>query len=204
MENGVVSLQDVANIVTFIAPGYFAIQVYSWVYAKKEREFPRLLIESVVYSLPIITICNLIWQNILRQDQPGSISVAYSLTILVVSIIVGLVASLLRGAPFVVRLVGVFGVGSPYEDFIKAQLLRIRTKDPLKNTVTVKLKSGVVFSGTSDRISNYNHSGPTYYYFANLAWYDDATDEWDERNGGVIISSNEIEYIETPKLSDKV
>jgi hypothetical protein len=203
MDGGVIALQDVANIVTFIAPGYFAIQVYSWVYAKKEREFSRLLIESVVYSLPIITLCNFIWLTILRQDPVGNVNVAYSLTILAVSIAVGLVAAALRNTPLVVRLVGVFGVGSPYEDFIKAQFLRIRTKDPLKNTVTIKLKSGVVFSGTSDRISNYNHSGPTYYYFANLAWYDADLDAWDERDGGVIIRSDEIEYIETPKLSDK-
>jgi len=198
----VVSLEDVANIVTFIAPGYFVIQIYSLIYAKKDRGFSRLLIESVVYSLPIITIVNIMWQHVFWQPPVSNVSVGYTSLILVTSLVIGSAAALLRTRWPVKNLGSAIGLGSPHEDFVKAQLLRVQTNDPTKNAVTVKLKSGAIFSGTSDRISRYNHSGPSYYYFANLAWFNETTDEWDEREGGIIVKGDEIEYIETAKLSD--
>ncbi|MDB5185959.1 MAG: hypothetical protein JWL85_482 [Candidatus Saccharibacteria bacterium] len=199
-----VSLQDVANIVTFIAPGYFAIQIYSLVYAKKERDFSRLLIESVVYSLPIVTLANFLWQKVFRQAAVENLNVAYAFTLLLTAVAVGGAVTALRVRWPIKHIAARYGLGSPNEDFVKTQLLRIDLKDPHNNAITVTLKSGAVFSGTIDRfsLSRYAQDAPQHYYFTNLAWFNDETDMWEEREGGLIVERSEIEYIETPKLKD--
>jgi hypothetical protein len=91
-----ISLQDVANIVTFIASGYFAIQVYSLIYAKRERDFSKLLIESVVYSLPLVYITNVVWQNVFSQTRAESLSLRYSFLLLFISFGSGAILTYLR------------------------------------------------------------------------------------------------------------
>jgi hypothetical protein len=197
-----VSLQDVANIVSFVAPGYFAIQVYSLIYAKKDRDFSKLLIESVIFSLPVVTFSNIIWQNLLNRRPVSSLSVKYAVLLLTVAILGGIIATLLRKRWPVKDIALLFGMGSPNGDFVKTQLERINVNDADQSSVTVALKSGSIFSGTSDRIDRYSHDGPLYYYFANLAWYNKDNGKWEEQDGGIIVERNEIEYIVTPRLND--
>ena len=197
----IVSLQDVANIVSFIAPGYFAIQIYSLAYAKKDRDFSRLLIESVIYSLPIVTMVNILWGKVLRQPAVTSVDIWYALVLLLVAVLSGALVTSLRTQWPIQNIASKLGLGSPEEDFVKAQFLRIDAKNAKKNPVTVTLKSGAVFSGTVDRLSRNDQNGFKYYYFTNLAWFKETTGKWDEREGGIIIERSEIEYIETPKLS---
>lgn len=196
----IVSLQDVANIVSFIAPGYFAMQVYSLTYAKKDRDFSRLLIESVVYSLPIVTAVNIFWEKILRQSTVASVEIWYALVLLLAAILSGALVTFLRTQWPIRDIAAKMGLGSPDEDFVKAQFLRIDARNAKKNPITVTLKSGAVFSGTADRLSRNDQNGYKYYYFANLAWFNETTGDWDEREGGIIVERSEIEYIETPKL----
>jgi hypothetical protein len=195
-----VSLQDVANIVTFIAPGYFTLQVYSLIYAKKERDFSRLLIESIICSLPIVALSNLIWERLLGQQPVSSLSARYALLVLLVAIATGALITFLRVRWPVRNIAAWCGLGPPSEDFVKSQLLRIDAKDPQRNAVTVTLKSGSVFSGTVDQLSRYSQDGPKYYTFSHLAWFNAGSDTWDDREGSIIVERQEIEYIETPKL----
>lgn len=197
-----VSLQDIANIVSFVAPGYFAMQVYSLVYAKKERDFSKLLIESVIFSLPIVALSNIIWEQILNCKPVVGISAKYTLLLTIIAVTGGIIATLLRKRWPFKDIALLFGLGSPNGDFVKTQLERIDVNDADNSSVTVSLKNGSIFSGTSDRIDRYSHDGPLYYYFANLAWYNKHSDAWEEQDGGIIVERSEIEYIVTPKLKD--
>ncbi|HYH16076.1 MAG TPA: DUF6338 family protein [Flavisolibacter sp.] len=202
MDAAVVSLQDVANIVSFIAPGYFAIQVYSLVYAKRDRDFPKLLIESVIFSLPIVTLSNVIWEKVLDRPAVTSLSIKYAILLLAIAILSGIAATMLRKRWPLKDLALMLGLGSPNGDFVKTQLERVDVNNPDASSVTVSLKNGSIFSGTSDRISRYSHDGPLYYCFANLAWFNSDTGKWEEQGGSIIVERNEIDYIVTPKLKD--
>lgn len=202
MDAAVVSLQDVANIVSFVAPGYFAIQVYSLIYAKKDRDFPRLVIESVIFSLPLVTLSNIMWEKLLQQPPVTSLNIAYATLLLGIAVLSGALATLLRKKWPLKDLALLFGIGSPSGDFVKTQLERIDVNDPNNSSVTVSLKNGSIFSGTADRISRYSHDGPLYYCFSNLAWFNSETDKWEEQGGGIIVERNEIDYIVTPRLKD--
>lgn len=195
-----ISLQDVANIITFLAPGYFAMQVYYLVYAKRDRDFTRIFVESVIYSLPIVAFTNLMWENVLHQPVVQNLNTEYSCLLIFISLLSGAVATLLRVHWPIKQLAARWGFDSPNQDFVKMQLLRIHAADRHKSPVTVTLKGGFVFSGTVDQLSRYSHDGQNFFSFSNLAWYDEATHTWDERKGNIIVSRDEIQFIETPEL----
>lgn len=194
--------QDVAAIVTFVAPGYFAIQIYSLMHAKRDRDFSRLLIESVVYSLPIVALGNVAWHVFFHQP-PQSIDVTYVALLIALALTTGALAGWLRMRWPIEHLSTWLHIDEPNSNFIKSEFERINTAKPGTSAVTVRLKSGAAFSGTIDQMSRYAHNEQLHFSFTNIAWYDEAADSWDERKGNVIISRDEIEYIETSKLGDK-
>lgn len=194
--------QNVATIVTFVAPGYFVIQIYSLMHAKRDREFSRLLVESVVYSFPIVALSGIVWQTALGRT-PESLEVGYVALLVVVAIVVGIVTGLLRMRWPIKQFARFLRIEEPNSDFLKSQLIRINVAKSNSNALTVQLKSGAAFSGTVDRMTRYTHDGrPMYFSFTNIAWYDETSDKWSERPGNIIVSRDEIEYIETGKLSN--
>lgn len=193
------SLQDVGSLITFVAPGYVAIQIYMTAYAKRERNFSHLLVESVVLSLPIVTLTGYVWETLLNRHPVSALTTSYAALLMLIAVLVGILLTYGRTHWPVKWVAAKFGLGSPDEDFVKLQFLRLR---PNQRAVTVMLKSGGVFSGVPDRTNRYSHSGLKYYYFGNVMWLN-SEDEWEEREGGIIIERNEIEYIETPKLKDE-
>lgn len=194
MENAI-TLQNVADIVTFVAPGYFLLQVYSLVYAKHERSVSRLIIESAVWSLPLVAGTNVLWEKLLHRAPASSLSTEYALLLVGVSVAVGLAVSVMRVHPPIKQLAYMVGRGAPDEDFVRSQFARLKRGDP----VTVTLKSGRVFSGVPTNGSIYASGSTQRYYFDDLAW---ATrgGGWDVRPGGLLVAMSEVEYIETPKL----
>lgn len=194
--------QDVATIVTFVAPGYFAIQIYSLMHAKRDREFARLLVESVVYSLPIVALGNVLWHAFFQQS-PQSIDVLYVALLIAVALVAGALAGWLRMRWPIERLSNWLHIDEPNSNFIKSEFRRINTTKPETSAVTVRLKSGATFSGTIDQMSRYTHSEQLHFSFTNIAWYDSSKNKWDEREGNIIIARDEIEYIETSRLIDQ-
>jgi hypothetical protein len=187
------SLQDVANLVVFVAPGYFALRTYSLIYSKDEKEFTRLLIESVACSLPIVSFFNFVWPG-----TPATVlDIEYILPLLGFSIVAGYGFARLRGwgwKPFK-RLMRVLGLHEPNEDFMGSQFQKLGKND----FVTVTLRTGAVFSGMPKQSNTYRRDGARQYYFSSIAWYDQDKGTWDNRPGGLIVDLSEVEYLETSR-----
>lgn len=195
-----ITLESIANIVVFIAPGYFALRVYALINSKRQRDFSVLAVESIVYSLPIVAAVNFIWINLLNQPETSALDAGYALLLIITAVVVGALATFARNHWPAREIAAKLGLGSPNEDFIKTQLQRIDTSDPENNTVVIKLKNGGLFSGTIDQFSRYDTNSPMYLYLSNLAVFDDNLKSWIERDGGLIIERGEVDYIETPNL----
>lgn len=180
-------------MVVFVAPGYFAIRTYSLVYSKSDKEFARVLIESIACSLPIVSIFNFLWPG-----EPMSVlATGYVLLLLGFSILIGYLFSWLRGWGWspAKRFMRSFGLRAPDEDFIGLQFRKLGKND----IVTVTLKSGAVFSGMPKQGNLYRRDGARQYYFDEVAWYDNAEQAWENRPGGLIIDLAEVEYMETSR-----
>lgn len=197
-----ITLEAVANIVVFIAPGYFALQVYALINSKRQRNFSLLAVESIVYSLPIVAFSNYIWRTLLNQPPTSALDAGYALLLILIAIMAGALVTFARNRWPARQIAIKLGLGSPNEDFIKTQLQRIDTSDPENNTVIIKLKNDGLFSGTVAQFSRYDINSPMHLYISNLAVFDDKLKSWIERDGGLIVERNEIEYIETPELAE--
>jgi hypothetical protein len=189
----VITLQDAATIVTYVAPGYIAIQIYAAVYAKSDKEFSKLLVESVVVSFVLVTIANWLW-DIFTEKTPLITSVRYALVLLALAVLSGVLFAYLRVRWPLKNLATGAGFNQPSEDFIRSEFARLKGSD----SVTVTLKNGEIFSGTPKRGSTHIKDIPREYYFNNIAWYDKHKHVWDTRPGGLIIALKDIAYIETP------
>jgi len=190
---GFVTIQDAANIATLVAPGYFALRIYAIIYAKGEKEFSRLLVESITASLPLVAFAHWVWQ-ITFHVSPESTSASYAALLFLIAVASGYAAAFLRVRWPLHQLAQRVGMGLPDQDFIRSQFTQLE-----KNaSVTITLKNGEVFSGTPSGGRIYANDEPREYFFNNIAWYDKQTGTWVNRSGGIIINLDEVEYIETP------
>lgn len=195
-----VSLQDIANIVTFIAPGYFAITIYAIKYAKTERNIWKLVIESIVWSLPLIALTNYIWEQVFGKQPVTTLDKEYTVILLTIAVIAGFLAAWLRQKPPINWIVARLGIDSPHEDFIRIHFETLDPQDP----VSVKLKSGAAFSGTPSKGSIYSKDGPRKYCFEYIAWYDDKKEKWEETDDTLMVDFRDIEYIVSPSKEKKI
>ena len=194
MEN-YITLDNVASIVTFIAPGYFALKAYSLVYSKGEREFSQQLVVSAVCSLPIVSAYNFLWHSIFHGRLAPTPSAGYALPLVCLSIAAGLLIAYARRMPLVRTLARRLHLPAPEEDFIRLQFSKLRKGE----AVAVTLKNDEIFSGTPQGGSTFKGDEPHHYYFSNIAWFDEKAQKWNERPGSLIIDLNEVSYIATPR-----
>jgi hypothetical protein len=190
-----ITLQDAANIALFVAPGYVAIWTYSAIFAKRDKNFSRLLIESVAISLPLVAIVNWLWW-MFSNHVPASTDIIYVLSLFTFSFMVSAIFAKLRVLPPIRPVMNWIGFGMPDEDFIRSRFTELKKTN---SSVTVTLKSGEVFSGTPSKGSIFSVGSPREYYFNNLAWFDNKEDTWQERDGGLIINLDAVNFIELTK-----
>lgn len=199
MEGSLITLQDAANIVTLVAPGYFAIRTYEAIRSgqegaiAREKEFSRILVESVTFSLPIVALLHWLW-SIALHKEPISTNTPYAVALLFLSIFLGTVTALVRNQTPVKEVVDKIGIGLHGGDFIRSQFIKLKRNA----SVTITLKNGEIFSGTPSGGRVYAKDEPREYFFNNIAWYDKQAGVWVNRPGGIIINLEEVEYIETP------
>ncbi|HUC90349.1 MAG TPA: hypothetical protein VMR45_06135 [Patescibacteria group bacterium] len=186
-----ITLQDVANIVTFIAPGYFAMKTYGAIYSKADKDSAQLLILSAVCSLPIVAAYN--W--IFRLGEVSSTKASYALGLVLFSIFIGLTCATVRRVKAVKKLTQRLHLPEPDEDFMHMQFAKM-AKDEV---VMVKLRNDEFFSGTPQSGKTYKPGEPRAYTFSNVAWFDPDKQRWDERDGNLIINLEDILYMETAK-----
>lgn len=190
-----ITLQDIANIVLFVMPGYFAIRSYALVYAKNDKDFAKLLIECAVFSLVIVSIFNYGWHHLLHKQLTEVTNAAYVMALLLFSLVLGWLFAYMRDKRPVRWLCQLLRLPEPDEDFMRAQFKKLRPAE----SVAITLKNGEVFSGTPQGGNTFRVGYPRQYYFNNLAWYNKTSKKWEEREGSLIIDLSEVQYIETDK-----
>lgn len=197
-----ISVQDVATIITFIAPGYFATATYTLRFAKSERAFSKLIIESIAWSFPIVAITKLIWERGLGKQAVPPTDTLYVMLLLIFSFIAGLMFTELRIRWPIKNIALWLGLASPDEDFLRSHFDGMRKSA----SVAVELKSGKKFSGTPSQGSIHSKNGPRRYCFNYVVWYDKKKDAWidNPQNESIVIDLSEVEYIVTPMHAEKL
>jgi len=189
-----ITFEDVANVATLVAPGYFLLVGYGLIYSRDEKGFSRLLVESIAFSLPIVGLYNFVWRATASPTVGPVTALRYFIPLILVSLLLGFVASHIRQSKTFEKLATKLKIPGPDNDFIKVQFRKLKSNTP----VTVTLKSGEIFSGTPQGGSAYSKGEPREYAFNNLAWYrpNSKTKRWEERPGSIIVNLETVQYME--------
>jgi len=192
------SPSDITAIALLVAPGYITILVYSSIRAKTDKDFSRLLVESIALSYIIVSFYNRYWHDFTnRQMVPTSLH--YLIPLFGLSFALGLASNFIRDWEPIRWLFKKLKIPGPDDDFIRAQFRKLK-----KNTaVTVKLRNGKVFSGTPQGGSAYKKDTPREYYFNNVAWYKKGAPKgklWEPAKGSLIVNLDDVEYMETGEV----
>lgn len=89
MDPNAITPENLVVVASFIVPGYFAIRSYGAVHTKVDRDFSKLLIESIAFSLPIVGLYNATLRHIFRVHIVYPTSVKYFLPLLLCSLLLG-------------------------------------------------------------------------------------------------------------------
>lgn len=187
-----VTLQDVANIITYIAPGYFAVKTYGIIYCKPDKDTAQLVILSVVYSLPLVAAYN--W--LFHLGKVSTTRSSYALGLVGFSVAIGLVFATVRRFALVRKVAKFAHLPDPDEDFLRVEFGKLAPDQP----VTVKLRdSGSFFSGTPQHWDSYQPGKPRACTFSNVKWFNPKSKQWEGDNNNLIINLDDIVYMETEK-----
>jgi hypothetical protein len=188
-----ISLEEVANIAAFIAPGYFFIGGYTLIYSRDEKHFSRLLVECIAISLPLVGVYNFVWERLVSPALPPTISLRYFVPLILASFLCGFLVSHVRQSAKLEAMLERLNIPGPDNDFIKVQFRKLKPSSP----VTITLKNGEIFSGTPKAGNGYSKGRPREYVFNDIAWYNPGKQNWDERKGSLIINLDTVQYMET-------
>ena len=130
----VLDVAAVANVVTFIAPGFVALLGYRLRFPGPDRPAGEVLIISAVASLPLVAGISALVPGEQRPTQLGYVSL-----LLGMSLLLGYVAALVRDSSQVRSLLATAGYRSAPEGSIYAQTL-LRMSD--EGAVVIELKDG--------------------------------------------------------------
>jgi hypothetical protein len=185
MEDFVLDAQQVGEVITYVAPGFLAQLGYQARYPAPERSAGRVLIISVVLSLPLVAFADLIHGS----HKPTRL--LYVLALAAGSYALGYLVALARGRKSAKAVLAWAGYRIQPEDTIYAQTLKHL---PPAAPVLVELKDGRRVRGTPRCGPETQDDGVNELYLTHPEG-ERVRDEWYSVGAGVIVPLTEVSTI---------
>ena len=183
---------EVAHVLAFVAPGFFALGAYRFEFPRRPRERFETLVVSVAASVPLVALTELIrgWFGVERNPlAPGYVALLLGL-----SVALGYAFARLRGSTTSRRLLRRVGLRHEPEDTPFLRVLRGLPGTDAQATLT--FKDGAVLTGTPSLFTN-DLESPREVFLTNPRWWVPEIEEWTDRgSGGVLVRLDEIWAIE--------
>jgi hypothetical protein len=184
---------DVANLITLVAPGFFAYSAYTYRYPQRARDEIPTLVVSVALSLPLVALGTRITE--LWNDDPTATDLDYAGVLILLGLGSGWLAGLLRDGPRGQRLLGRFGVARAPDATVLGRVIR---KLPSPTLVTVTSKDGTSLSGSPRWATDDPEAEHRELFVTHAVWWDEQRSDWPERprEGGILVNLEEVQAIE--------
>jgi len=176
----------VAQVITYVAPGYLARLGYRTRYPAPDKPPGEVLIVSVAASLPLVAIANSVLAGTHKPTQVG-----YVAALLAFAFAAGYLLALIRGRPRVKRLLAALDYHLEPDGTIYATLLRPMSQ---RGSVLIELKDGRKLWGTPRLGPQYKDDGINELYLT----YPEASADgqtWASVGAGLIVPLSEISTI---------
>jgi hypothetical protein len=181
-----ISGDEVAQLVTFVAPGFLARLGYRSRFPAPERPAGEVLIISVVASLPLVALVQAALAGAQRPTQVG-----YVVVLLLVSFSSGYLLAVARGKRWAKRMLARAEYQIEPEGSIYAQTLKKMSPDA---PVTVETLDGRRISGTPRNGPETKDDGINELYLTHPCAMDEAG-EWRPVGAGVILPLDQVASI---------
>jgi hypothetical protein len=164
--------EQVGQVLTYIAPGYFARSAYTARFPQPDQPHFNVLVTSVATSLPLVAAAHGLAGQLDISTSPTH--VGYVALLLGLSMVIGYLFAALREPKVVRKMLGAFGITSQPEALLTTQVLK-----PLKDRfVTVDFKDGRKLSGVPKGGPVLPEDGINEFYFTFPAWWDNEKEEF--------------------------
>lgn len=185
------SAADVANILIFVVPGFFARIGYRARFPQRDQQPTFALVVSVALSLPLVAVADEIAD--LAGIATESTDSWYALLLVALGLLAGYLAASLRAANWFRKVLAYFKMPFPPEATIYEQTV---LKMPAEGLVTVVFKDGRIVCG-------FPAIGPTYVepgearemYLVAPRGFDQESGEWIGVGNGMVVNLAEIEAV---------
>jgi hypothetical protein len=185
----IIQPDDVPNLLTLVAPGFFAYAGYAAVFPQRSREELPVLVTSVALSLPLVALTRAFVSGF------NATKLAHVTLLLGLSFLAGYLVALARGTGFVRRMLGFIGYRNEPESTVLGRILQ---RLPQRTLVTVSFKDGRKVSGNPKYGTAAPEAEVRELYLSYPAWWNPTTQAWEERRaeGGVLVSLDEVQAID--------
>jgi hypothetical protein len=188
MADFVLDATQVADVVTYVAPGFLAQLGYRTRYPAAERSAGQTLIISVVLSLPLVA-----GANAAINGSHGATQLPYVLAVTGGSFVIGYILACVRGLKLAVKILAWAGYRSPPEGSIYAQTLKHL---PPRSAITIDMKDGRRIYGTPRRGPEFKDDGINELYLTHPeARGPESDSQWESVGAGVIVPLDEVSNI---------
>lgn len=186
MSDVVLDANAVAQVITYVAPGFLVRLGYRARYPGPDKPPGEVVIISVAASLPLVAIVRALWTG-----SPKPTEVGYVAVLLGLGFAAGYILAFVRGRRLIKKLLAALDYRLEPEGTIYAQLL-----SPMSATATVliELKDGRKLWGCPRSGPQYKDDGINELYLA----YPEASadgEEWVSAGAGLIVPLSEITTI---------
>lgn len=184
--------EQVGQVMTYIAPGYFARGAYTARFPCPDQPHFNILITSVATSLPLVAATRGLAELLSIPARPTN--VGYVALLLGLSMLVGYCFAAAREPQWVRKRLAAIGIASQPEALLTTQVLK-----PLSDRfVTVNFKDGRKLSGVPKAGPVLPDDGINEFYLTYPAWWDEAQDDFietDESEAAVLVWIENIHNI---------
>lgn len=188
----VLTAEQVGQVLTYIAPGYFARSAYTARFPCPDPPHFNVLVTSVATSLPLVAAANGLAELLSIPARPTNLG--YVALLLGLSMVVGYCFAALREPQWVRQRLAAIGITSQPEALLTTQVLK-----PLSDRfVTVNFKDGRKLSGVPKAGPVLPDDGIKELYLTYPAWWDDERNDFaetDENEAAVLVWIDEIHNI---------
>lgn len=185
MPGAAIDALAVGQIVTYVAPGFFARAGYRAIHPSPDRPAGETVVITVALSLPIVAAVQALMPGAQRPAQLG-----YAAVLVASALTAGYVVGLVRGTDFGMRRLARLGYRLRPEGTIYAQTLRRMNADA---SVVVELKDGRRIWGTPSIGPQTKDDGVQELYLTHPRA--EAGAEWKAVGAGIIVPLAEISTI---------
>lgn len=198
-------IQDIAEFLFYIAPGYIAIRFLRWRYPVRERDSFHEIASSVVLGVLIISLLKWIDQKFLcyffESNTSGFPSLIYILSIVGFGIVAGIILIYLNKFRF--YLAKKMNKLRFLSSGIDPVWLKLNDKDN-QDWAIVFLDDGTIYSGW---ISNYtynpNYQNQDFLLSRAKRLYENLYENYEVKGSGVYINTKDVKRIEFRKGRNK-